>query len=295
MPKVTIIIPTYNNQSTITRTLDSVINQTYQNIEILIVDNGSQDKTIKIVQNYEKEDFRVKLLVSNRGRSKARNLGLKEAKGTYIQLLDSDDEISVDKIERAMTFFKKTNDKYSAYISSSLITDDRGFKTDKYVKVKHLFKNPLYAYNPYRINSVIFKKSKSIIYFDEDTNLFEDWLFWFDNLSDKQVFLDTRNYDAIVHVTGHNSSIDARKMCLYEVYTRCLIKQKKSKHTIRLFLRDISLASMYLFLGSGTEERLINKSLHVQISLIKVLIKFPSIKDFIWKREGGILKRNDYQ
>ena len=96
---VSIIIPVYNVEKYIRKCLESVINQTYKNIEIIIVNDGSRDNSRKIIEEYLL-DKRIEIIDKiNEGQSSARNLGLKEAKGTYIYFLDSDDYIDKNTIE----------------------------------------------------------------------------------------------------------------------------------------------------------------------------------------------------
>jgi len=101
-PLVSVIIPLYNAEQFIIETIDSVLNQTYQNIEIIIVDDGSVDQSlerVKALTNHQIRWFKQ----MNKGASAARNYGLKEAKGDYIQFLDADDLLAPDKIEKQIT------------------------------------------------------------------------------------------------------------------------------------------------------------------------------------------------
>ena len=92
MKKVSIIIPCYNSAKTLKKCLDSIINQTYKNIEIILVDDFSIDNTVEIIKDYAKSNSNIKFFLSDKkGVSNARNLGLKEATGDYIQFVDSDD------------------------------------------------------------------------------------------------------------------------------------------------------------------------------------------------------------
>lgn len=295
MVKATVIIPTYNSQNTIKRTIESVVNQSYSNLEILIVDNGSNDDTVEIVKSYISKDSRIRLLISEHGRSKARNFGLQHATGKYIQFLDSDDEIKPDKVARAVLFLEKNKD-YGAYISSSVTINDKTNKVIRTAKVGYAYKNGLLGYNPYRINCVIFLNTNNIIEFNETIDFCEDWLFWVDNLADANVYLDTKNYDAVIHVTGHNTSNDYKKMNLYQIYARCLIKQRKPKRRLRLFIRDIRLASIYLLLeldGSQVDS-VIQKKLFWQLLIIKIALKIPKIHDAFWKREQRDINENEH-
>jgi glycosyltransferase involved in cell wall biosynthesis len=118
---VSVIIPTYNRAILIAETLNSVLKQTYRRIELLIVDDGSTDNTKEIIENClsahnKKGIFEVRLLhQGNRGASAARNLGLIESRGQFVQFLDSDDLIAPSKIERQVENFKCCSDKTAVY------------------------------------------------------------------------------------------------------------------------------------------------------------------------------------
>lgn len=97
---ISIIVPVYNVEKYLDKCLKSIINQTYQNIEIIIVDDGSTDSSKKICDNYKKIDKRVKVFhIKNTGLSGARNYGIKKCSGKYISFIDSDDYIEKDMIE----------------------------------------------------------------------------------------------------------------------------------------------------------------------------------------------------
>ena len=104
---VSIIIPCYNAEKTIKRCLESVISQTYKNIEIVIINDGSIDKTDSIIKKYI-NDNRIKYYNrSNHGIGKTRNFGIKEATGEYITFLDSDDYLPNDAIDNLYKLAQK--------------------------------------------------------------------------------------------------------------------------------------------------------------------------------------------
>ena len=96
-PLVSIIIPVYNAEKWLAHTLESALNQTWQNIEVFVIDDGSSDRSVEISQSYESEKLQV-ISQRNQGASAARNHGLSLAKGDYIQYLDADDLLSPNKI-----------------------------------------------------------------------------------------------------------------------------------------------------------------------------------------------------
>jgi len=100
-PKVSVIIPVYNVEEYLEECLDSVINQTLNEIEIICVNDGSTDNSLKILERYSHKDNRIKIITQkNCGLGCARNSGIKEAKGEYILFLDSDDYILKDTCEQ---------------------------------------------------------------------------------------------------------------------------------------------------------------------------------------------------
>jgi len=97
MPKVSIIIPTYNRDKFITRALESVFNQTFHDYEIIVVDDGSTDNTPEILKKYDGKIRTIRQ--NNQGISKSRNLGISQSNGKYIAFLDSDDYWVPEKLE----------------------------------------------------------------------------------------------------------------------------------------------------------------------------------------------------
>ena len=91
-PKVSVIIPVYNVEKYLGPCLDSILGQTLNNIEVICVDDGSTDRSLDILREYEKRDARVKVLTQpNTNAGAARNKGIQQARGEYLSFLDSDD------------------------------------------------------------------------------------------------------------------------------------------------------------------------------------------------------------
>ncbi len=100
---ISIIVPVYNSELYLKKCLDSIISQTYENIEIICVDDNSSDDSLRILQEYEKKDHRIKVIQkANEGVSLARNVGLDVAHGDYILFVDSDDWIDISTCEVAL-------------------------------------------------------------------------------------------------------------------------------------------------------------------------------------------------
>lgn len=103
-----IIVPIYNVEKYLKRCIDSLINQTYKNIEIILVDDGSPDNCPKICEEYAAKDNRIKVFhKENGGLSDARNYGLGKASGDYVLFIDSDDWLNIESIEQFNSFLEK--------------------------------------------------------------------------------------------------------------------------------------------------------------------------------------------
>jgi len=100
MPEVSVIIPTFNRSHVLLRSVQSVLNQTYQDFELIIVDDGSTDDTEKLVKSLSGEKIKYIRHQKNRGRSAARNTGIRLARGNYIAFQDDDDEWCPEKLEK---------------------------------------------------------------------------------------------------------------------------------------------------------------------------------------------------
>ncbi|MFA5248273.1 MAG: glycosyltransferase [Patescibacteria group bacterium] len=128
-PLVTIIIPVYNGEKYLREAIDSVIEQNYQNWELVIVNDASTDSSGKIAFEYVKKDKRIKLTThkKNKYRASALNTGIKLAKGKYISFLDADDIYSKDKTDKQVEFLEKNLDIDLVY-GNMEIFDDNGKK-----------------------------------------------------------------------------------------------------------------------------------------------------------------------
>jgi len=106
--KVSIIVPIYNVEKYLKRCVDSLINQTYTNLEIILIDDGSSDNSPEMCNSYAKEDSRIKVIhKKNGGLSDARNKGINIANGKYVMFIDSDDYVEIDIVETAVNAIDK--------------------------------------------------------------------------------------------------------------------------------------------------------------------------------------------
>lgn len=131
---VSIIIPVYNSENTINKCLNSCINQTYRDIEILLIDDGSTDASPQKCDDFQSKDNRIRVFhQKNAGVSSARNLGLEYAKGDFVTFVDSDDWINKDMIETLVNV-QKAKDYGIVICGHRIITDeDKSQYNDMYI------------------------------------------------------------------------------------------------------------------------------------------------------------------
>lgn len=131
---VSIITPTYNCAKFIGATIESVLNQTYQNFEMIIVDDASKDNTEEVVKSFKDKRIKYIRLSKNSGPAVARNRAMEEAKGKYMAFLDSDDLWKREKLEKQINFIKKN--KYKIICSDYEQIDEEGNKLNKIIPCK---------------------------------------------------------------------------------------------------------------------------------------------------------------
>lgn len=191
---VSIIIPAYNAANHISECLSSVKKQDYSQIEVIVIDDGSTDDTMKIVTN----DFKWVRIVSqvNRGPSAARNWGIKEARGEYLCFVDADDIVSHDMVSRLMFGLEKNQVDF-AVCGIYMFNDDRKIfrhipvsaETQNIFGNKNIFQYIYPFFNTYKVNAPygrIFRKKiilQNSIKFDEHLSLGEDSVFNLDYYS----------------------------------------------------------------------------------------------------------------
>ena len=129
---ISVIIPLYNKEKQIVSTLQTVLNQSYQNFEIIIVDDGSTDQSVSEVEKIQ--DCRIRLIKQkNAGVSAARNRGLKEAKGDFIALLDADDEWNEDYLQTQIDLASKYTE-CNVFVTNYEFKDSHGISTPTRIK-----------------------------------------------------------------------------------------------------------------------------------------------------------------
>lgn len=180
MPKVSVIIPSYNRAHLLSRALKSVLNQTFQDFELIVVDDASTDGTGQLTSTFGDERIRYIRHDTNKGSNASRNTGLRHARGEYVAFLDSDDEWLPEKLEKQMQVFKRGSEKLglvSTGYSDEYLDPDEPF-------IPHCRGN---IFNKLLIENLIGSTSTPLIkkncfeeagLFDETMPASQDWDMW---------------------------------------------------------------------------------------------------------------------
>lgn len=169
--KISIIVPIYNVEKYIEKALNSIVNQSYKNLEIILINDESQDKSIEICKKYIEEDKRIKIInQKNKGLSGARNTGLENATGEYIMFIDPDDIFELDACENLYKEIQKTDADYVIANYRNMDEDDTkwerpAFDLNKYKEMQVSIEDPVNCF--YVMNSGVWNKIFKKSFLDE--------------------------------------------------------------------------------------------------------------------------------
>ncbi|MCI7813660.1 MAG: glycosyltransferase family 2 protein [Lachnospiraceae bacterium] len=257
-PKVTIVIPAYNREETIERCLDSVLCQTYANLEILVIDDGSVDRTPEILREYEEKDTRVLVITKeNTGVSDSRNCGIGYASGEYIQFLDSDDWLPENATELFVSAIQKNDsdmviaDYYRVrghqLYQSGAIEEPGTLSRTEFAEIMIDKASDFYygvVWNKFYRREILMEQE---IRFSEDLQWCEDFLFNLDYLRyaahieviKEPVYYYVKTKGSLVNTQTTPVNVIKTKMRLYEYYKdlyESLDLYEDNKLKIQMFL-----------------------------------------------------------
>lgn len=236
-PKLSIIVPVYNAEKTIDKCINSILKQNYQHFELLLIDDGSNDLSGKICDEYAQNDKRIKVIHNeNKGVSFSRNCGVQNSRGTYVQFIDSDDfiepsmsRILVEKIEDS-----KADIVICGYNEVRIEVIEEHKCVDNFMTKEEFGKvfPELYALNFFNPPwNKLYKKNLIIEYFDETISIGEDLIFNLAYLKNAKViaFINNCLYN---YINQNNNSLS--KMKNIEQYLMAL----KCKNEVLNFTRS---------------------------------------------------------
>ncbi len=274
-PLVSIIIPTYNRVDiTIATSIPSVLNQTYTNWELLIIDDGSTDNTKEVCKQLTEKDQRIKYFYEeNKGQGAARNLGIKEARGNYVLLLDSDDALLPDMITTIIKMIINNNYDY--------VTCERWVFN---------YNKGIFDINESNPSCIIYKKElfNKLGYFDENNNIrgIEDAdlsISWTINQKLKNIELKYKNIlePLVVYLEHNNQETNHSDIAKLNKKTSAIIEKYKNNKYIKkqeLSIKYKESANFDLLLGNKkTGQVKLIKSLKLKLNTQAIGLLFFSL------------------
>ncbi|NOZ45189.1 MAG: glycosyltransferase [Chlorobi bacterium] len=288
-PKFSIIIPTYNRAEFIEKTINSVLNQTYENFEIIIVDDGSTDNTKEIVTSIN--DKRIKYYrKENAERGAARNFGVKKAQGDYITFLDSDDVLYPIHFQEAYNLILSNNTPNIFHLAYEIKSENGKILNKINNRKGNLNKLILYGNLLSCIGVFIKKEILDKISFKTDRNLSgtEDWLLWL-QLSARNTFKYSNTVTACI-INHKNRSVNIFNEQSLNNRTNLLIKYLKEDFQFTSkFGSKIRNIHAHMLSYTALHAALANKKRIAIKYLVHAILKNPY--ELIKKRTLVIIKK----
>lgn len=239
---ISIILPIYNTESYLPKCIESILNQTYRNIEIIGVDDGSTDGSEMILDNYAREDPRIKVIhKKNGGESSARNVGLQMMSGQYVAFIDCDDWIEPDMYEKLIAYMLEKNvdmvasswyrdrDDSSEKIQNRLPVSEKTFGREEllnYIYKRDDYRGFSYMWNKLYKRKLFYDADHKLMLFDEDLILGGDVLYLGKLVVNTKsaVYIDKAFYHYNQRATSgcHTEDLDKREDWL-EAYRRLIL------------------------------------------------------------------------
>jgi glycosyltransferase involved in cell wall biosynthesis len=245
-PRVSVVIPTYNRAHLVSRSIQSVLSQTYQDFEVIVVDDGSTDNTSEAVNSIGDERVNYIRHDVNKGASASRNTGIRAARGELIGFLDSDDEWLPQKLQKQVDRFDIASPNVGLVYGGYVVIDDETKKAIGQVhpeKRGYVFKEVLKASHPPSPLTPLVKREcfEKVGLFDEDIRFGEDWDMWL-RIAEHYEFDFVDEMVAKYHVSRHQVTRD-RVSALEE------LSKFRAKHQRQLSENPAILAHQLKWIG----------------------------------------------
>jgi glycosyltransferase involved in cell wall biosynthesis len=277
MPLISVIIPVYNAEKTIVATIKSVLSQTFADIEVIIINDGSKDSTLEVLKSIS--DFRLKIFsYQNAGQAVSRNRGLSLASGEYISFLDADDLWTADKLEAQLKALQDNPQASVAYSWTNYIDEQDNFL----VAGTYIIENGN-VYKKLLVSNFIENGSNPLIRrqalvevggFESAMTPAEDWDLWL-RLAARYSFIGVPSAQILYRVSANSASANLLKTeaaCLKVINNACA-QMSESVNTLKAH----SLANLYKYLTCKALQEPLNR--HKALAAAKFLAKF-FINDF---------------
>jgi glycosyltransferase involved in cell wall biosynthesis len=250
---VSVILPTYNRSRSLDRAMKSVLGQTYSNIELIIIDDGSNDRTEEIVTGFKDERLRYIELTENSGAAAARNEGIALAKGEFIAFQDSDDEWFPEKLQKQMSLFQKAPENVGV-VYSRICRVEKGVRTyipsEDVAEGESEVRKKILTENFISLPSAVVRKECLLQtgLFDESLPCLQDWDLWI-RISKTHRFMYLKEELVTAFYEEDNISLDLDKI----IKARKIILEKhfkEFKEAGLLLRRYVSIAHLSSIAGN---------------------------------------------
>lgn len=222
MSTISVVIPTYNAERTILETIESVLKQTFQDFELIVIDDGSTDQTVRLLQTVE--DHRLQVFsYPNSGAAIARNRGIAHSTGEYISFIDSDDLWTPDKLEFQFSALQKNPHAGLAYswTCNMTATADQFFPTPKFLYQGDVYPHLLVVNFLCCGSNCLIRRSaiEAVGEFDSTLKAAEDWDYWL-RLAAHTKFVVVPKYQIFYRLSSESLSSNAETL---EYYSRVVL------------------------------------------------------------------------
>lgn len=286
--KVSVITPVYNNTKTIRKTLDSILNQTHQDLEILVVDDGSTDNSAAVIKGIKDDRIRYFKMTNSGSPSRPRNLAITKATGEYVALCDADDIWYPNKIEKQLAAYEtsKNPKKIGLIVSSADLIDESGkileknILEDGYLEAKEARAKLLLSNFVTACSAVVpLKVMKEVGEFNEELKGVDEYDLWLKITKKYDVLTVAEPLCAWVR-TGNNLSGDKAKLYLQneKIFER-LEREEQSPEIRAGHLKNLNRLLTASIIGNDSEilkkarESLKNYDISIKVKLILALSK----------------------
>lgn len=295
---VSIIMPCYNSAKFVEKAIQSILNQTYQNFELIIINDFSTDGSLEIIKSFKKNDKRIIVLSNeeNKGVSITRNRGLKICSGDYIAFCDADDFWEPFKLEEQLRIFNNDT-QYRLSFTNSYIVDERSNKTGETFRQKFGFKidrsgkyfnQILYTNFINTSTAILNRKNIKLKLFNPEISIGEDWLFWLEIAKEEKMLYIDEPYSYYRVHKEMSTGKGTEKMALARIKTLSeLLKMK-------LDLNSREQSKIYYFIG--VEWLKINAFTEANKNLIISINKNPlNVKSLVRYALNCINSKTEYK
>lgn len=235
MVEISVIMPVYNCEEFLKESIDSVLNQSFDDFEFLCVDDGSKDNSLEILRDFEKKDSRIKVFhQENKGGGTARNVALKKATGKYLLFIDSDDILYSDALEKTYELIRQKDVDFLLFKAIDYDSDTDKYFEEEYFTMENVYQevgDEVFSYDDlgdliFEISATPWGKLYNLDFIKKcgaqfaEGIIFHDNLFFWDMLfaSERICFYDETLYVRRIHSTSIQESKDKRFLNIFPAF-----------------------------------------------------------------------------